>query len=66
MLIKTTWGITSHQSEWPSSIILQIINAGQDMEEREPSCPVGRHVNGYSHYGEGMYVSLKSMNKTTI
>ena len=46
MLIKTT----SHQSKWPSSTILQIINAGQDIEGN----PVGRHVNGYSHYGEGM------------
>ena len=35
----------SHQSEWPSSKILQTINAGEDMEKREPSCTVGENVN---------------------
>ena len=43
---------TSHQSEWPSSKNLQTINAGENMEKREPSCTVGGNVNWYSHYGE--------------
>ena len=30
--------ITAHRSEWPSSENLHIINAGQDVEKREPSC----------------------------
>ena len=29
--------ITSYQLEWPSSKSLQIINAGEGVEEREPS-----------------------------
>ena len=43
MKIKTT--ITSHWSEWPSSKILQTINAGEDVEKRECSCTVGGNVN---------------------
>ena len=31
---------------------LQIINAGEDMEKREPSCTVGENVNSYSYYGK--------------
>ena len=31
---------------------LQIINAGEDVEKREPSQPVGENENWYSHYGE--------------
>ena len=31
------WGTTSHQSEWLSLISLQITNAGQGVEKREPS-----------------------------
>ena len=30
---KLQWGITSHQSEWPSSKSLQIINVGEGVEE---------------------------------
>ena len=45
MQIKTTSGITSHQSEWPSSKNLQTINAGEGVEKREPSCTVGGNVN---------------------
>ena len=46
---KLQWGITSHQSEWPSSKSLQT-NAEKGVK-REPSCTVGGNVNGYSHYG---------------
>ena len=46
---KLQWGITLHQSEWPSSKNLQIINTGKGVEKREPSCPVGGSVNWYRH-----------------
>ena len=46
------WGITSHWSKWPSSKNLQTINAGGDMEKREPSHTVGGNVYWYIHYGE--------------
>ena len=52
MKSKLQWGITLCQSEWPSSKNLQIINAGEDVEKREPFHTVGRNVNWYSHYGE--------------
>ena len=38
-------GNTSHQLEWASSKNLQIINAGEGVEKREPSCTVGENVN---------------------
>ena len=31
---------------------LQITNAGEGVEKREPSCTVGGNVTWYSHYGE--------------
>ena len=38
--------ITSHLSEWPpSKKNLQTINAGEDVEKREPSCTIGGNVN---------------------
>ena len=40
------------QSEWPSSKSLQITNAGEGVEKREPSYTVGGNVNWCSHYGE--------------
>ena len=39
---------------------LQIINAGEDVEKREPSYTVGGNVNWYSHYGEQYGVSSKN------
>ena len=43
---------------------LQIINAGEDVEKREPSCTTGGDlhniVNWYSHYGEQYGDSLKT------
>ena len=38
----------------------QIINAGEDVETREPSYIVGGNVNFYSHYGEQYGGSLKN------
>ena len=63
---KWQWGITSHQSKWQSSKNLQMINAGESVEKREPSCIVGENVNSYSHYGEQCGDSLKKKprNKT--
>ena len=43
---------TSHWSEWPLLKNLQIINAGEGMEEKEPTYTIGENVNSYSHYGE--------------
>ena len=43
-----------------------MINAGESVEKREPSCIVGENVNSYSHYGEQCGDSLKKKprNKT--
>ena len=60
MHIKTQWGITSHECEWPSSKNLQTINAEDNEEKREPSCTVGRNVNWFSHYGGQYGDSLKN------
>ena len=32
-------------TEWPSTKSLQIINAGEAIKKREPSCTIGRNVN---------------------
>jgi len=37
---KLQWGTTSHQLEWTSSKNVQIINAGEGVEKREPYCIV--------------------------
>ena len=42
----------SYQSEWPSLISLQIMNARKDVEKREPSYTAGGNVNWYNHYGK--------------
>ena len=60
MQIKTTMSITSHWLEWASSENLQTTNAGEGVEEREPSCTVCGNVNWYSHYGEQYGGSLKN------
>ena len=61
MWIKTTIDITSHQSEWPSSKNLQIINAGEGMVKREPSCTVDGNVNSYSQTMEDSGVFPKKL-----
>ena len=38
--------------EWPSLISLQITNAGEGEEKREPYYTVGGNVNWYNHYGK--------------
>ena len=39
------WGTISHWSEWLRSKSLQAINAGEDVEKREPSYTVGGNAN---------------------
>jgi len=39
---------------------LQILNAGEGMEKKEPSYLVGENVNWYNHYGEQYGSSLKN------
>ena len=47
-----------------------MINAGEGVEKREPSCTVGGNVNWYSHYDRGMEnsigVPLKAKNTASI
>ena len=57
---KPQWGIISCQSEWLPSKSLQTINAGEGVEEREPSCIVGGNANLYSHNVEQCADSLKN------
>ena len=42
---KPQSGTISHQSEWLQSKSLQAINAGEDVEKREPSYTVGGNAN---------------------
>ena len=63
---KLQWGITSHQSEWPSTKNLQTISVSEwsssknlqtisavgGADKREPSCTISGNVNWHSHYGE--------------
>ena len=59
---RPQWGTISHQSEWLRSKSLQAINAGEDVEKREPSYIAGGNVNGGSHYGRavtGFFKTLK-------
>ena len=35
------------------------MNAGEDVEKREPSCTVGGNENWYNHYGEQYGDSIK-------
>ena len=58
--IKTTMRCHLIWSEWLPSKSLQTINAGEDMEEREPSYTVRGNANQYSHYGERGGDSLKN------
>ena len=51
--------ITSFQSEWPSSISLQTLKAGEGMEKRDPYYTVGGNANWHIHYGEQYIGSSK-------
>ena len=49
---KPHWDITSCQSEWPKWTNQETIDAGEDVEKREPSCTVGGNANWCSHSGK--------------
>ena len=36
------------------------MKAGEGVEEKEPTCPVGRNINWCSHYGKQYGKSLKN------
>ena len=57
--IKKQLNITSHQSEQPSLKSLQIINAGEGEEKREPSYTPCGNANWWSHYGKQYRGSFK-------
>ena len=59
---KLQWGTIPRQ---PSLIILKN-NAGEDVEEREPSYTVGGNVNLYNNYEYSMEVPQKTKYTTTI
>ena len=44
MQIKTIMRYNLIQSEWPPPKNLRTINAGEDVEKREPSCTAGGNV----------------------
>ena len=58
--IKST--MRDHLTPVRTTIIknLQIINAGEDVEEKEPSYIIDGNVNWYSHFGEQDGDSLKN------
>ena len=58
MQIKTTvrYHLTSVRVAITES--LQIINAGEGMEKREPSCTVAGNVNWCSHCGESIEIYI--------
>ena len=61
MQIKTP--VRYHLTPVRTSIIKtnpQIINAGEDVEKREPSCTAGGNLNCYNYYGEQYGGSLKN------
>ena len=43
---------SSHQSQWPSLIRLQMTNVGEGVEKKKPYYTVGRNLNLYNHYGK--------------
>ena len=57
MQMKTTVRFNGHRSDSPKS--LQVVNAGEGVEKRDPSYSVDGNVNQCSHYGEHNGGSLK-------
>ena len=66
MQIKLPLGITSHWFKWPSSKYLEIINAGEGVEKREPSYLVGGNVYWYSYYGDLTVEYYSAIKKNEI
>ena len=60
MQIKTTGDITSHLSEWLSSMNQQTTSAGEDVEKGEPYCTVGGNAGWCRHTGKQMEIPQKN------
>ena len=60
--------VKSGRSEYPSLQSLQIINAGEGVEKREPSCTVGGKVNvvGEAPLENSMEVPHKTTDRDAI
>ena len=57
---------TSHQSEWPLLVSLQIAKAGAGVEKRDPSYTVGGNVNCTTTMENSMEAPQKTKYRTTI
>ena len=55
------WSSKPHWSEWPSSVCLQIINAGEDEEKSELSYIVCEDADLYNHNGNQYGSSFKKL-----
>ena len=64
--IKTIMRYWLKAVRMPSLKGLQITNAEEGVERREPSYTVGENVNWCSHYGEYYGAFSKSENRTTV
>ena len=62
---KLQWDITSHQSEWLKWTNQETIDAGEDVEKREPSCTVGGNAN-LCTLENSVEVPQKIKNRTTL
>ena len=63
---KPQWGIISRKSEWLLSKNLQAINAGEDVEKREPSYTIGGMQTSTATMENSVEIPLKPGNKTAI
>ena len=52
--------VTSHLSEWLSSINPQMTSVGEDVEKREPLCTVGGNADWCHHCGKKYRVSSRN------
>ena len=66
MKIKTTMRYHLTTVRMASFKSLQITNAGEGVEKREPSYTVGGNINRCSHYGNRMEVPQKTKNRVAI
>ena len=61
ILISATYFEMHQKIKWLAIIKnLQITNAGEGVEKREPSYTVGGNINWYNHYNEQYGGSLKN------
>ena len=59
---KLQWGFIPNQSEWPPSKSIQIINVGEDVENRKLLYSFFENVKWDSHYVKQHKGSLKKQN----